>query len=97
MQRKKMQSIGEALADFLRESGLEKPIMERRIVELWPQVMGESVARLTREVEVTDGVLYVRLNSAALRSQLFEIRFDLVRRLNEAVGCEGVIRDVRLL
>ena len=97
MQRKKMQSIGEALADFLRESGLEKPIMERRIIELWPQLMGESVARLTRDVEVTDGVLYVRLSSAALRSQLFEIRFELVKKLNDAVGCEGVIRDVRLL
>lgn len=83
--------------EFLRENGMEKPILERRVVEQWPRVMGETVARLTRSVEVTDGVLYVKLSSAALRSQLFEIRFDLVKKLNEAVGCEGVIRDVRLL
>lgn len=83
--------------EFLRENGMEKPILERRVVEQWPRVMGDTVARLTRSVEVTDGVLYVKLSSAALRSQLFEIRFDLVKKLNEAVGCEGVIRDVRLL
>lgn len=76
---------------------MEKPIMERRVVEQWSQLMGETVARLTRSVEVTDGVLYVRLSSAALRQQLFEMRFDLIKKLNEAVGCEGVIRDVRLM
>lgn len=97
MRRQNAQSIGEALAQYLRENGLEKPLLERRVVELWPQVMGETVARLTRSVEVTNGVLYVRLSSAALRSQLFEIRFDLVRKMNEAVGNDGVISDVRLL
>lgn len=97
MKRQNAQSIGEVLVEFLRENGMEKPILERRVVEQWPRVMGETVARLTRSVEVTDGVLYVKLSSAALRSQLFEIRFDLVKKLNEAVGCEGVIRDVRLL
>lgn len=96
MFRKQVQPIGTVLAEFLRENGMEKPIMERRVVEQWPQLMGDTVARLTRSVEVTDGVLYVRLSSAALRQQLFEMRFDLIKKLNEAVGCEGVIRDVRL-
>lgn len=97
MRHQSVQSIGEVLASYLRDSGMEKPILERRVIELWPQLMGETVARLTRSVEVTDGVLYVRLSSAALRQQLFEIRFDLIKKLNEAVGCEGVIRDVRLM
>lgn len=96
MFRKQVQPIGAVLAQFLRENGMEKPILERRVVEQWPQLMGETVARLTRSVEVTDGVLYVKLSSAALRAQLFEMRFELVRKLNEAVGCEDVIRDVRL-
>lgn len=97
MRRRQVQSIGAVLADFLRENGMEKPMLERRIVEQWPKLMGETVARLTRSVEVTDGVLYVRLNSAALRQQLFDIRFDLIKKMNEAVGCEGVIKDVRLM
>ncbi len=97
MNRRSTQSIGEVVAQFLRESGLEKPILEQRVVTLWPQIMGETVNRLTRSVEVKDGVLFVRLSSAALRSQLFDMRFELVRKLNEAVGSDGVIHDVRLL
>lgn len=97
MFRKQVQPLGAVLAEFLRESGMEKPIMERRVVEQWPKLMGETVARLTRSVEVTDGVLYIKLSSAALRQQLFEMRFELIKKINEAVGCEGVIRDVRLM
>lgn len=89
-------SITDALVDFLRESGLEQTVMDRQIEEVWPQVMGETVQQLTRSVEVKDGMLYVRVNSAALKAQLFENRFELVRKLNEAVGAPA-IRDCRIL
>ena len=89
-------NITDALVDYLRESGLEQSVLEVQIEELWPQVMGETVAKLTRSVEVKDGMLIVHLNSAALKAQLFENRFELVRKLNEAVGAQ-VIRDCRIL
>ena len=95
MRRQQVQNLSFALTDFLRESGLEKPIMERKVAELWPQVMGKTVAGLTRQVEVENGVLKVKLSNAALRAQLFDCRFELVKKLNDAVGAE-VIQDVRL-
>jgi len=71
-------------------------VLDVQIEEVWPQVMGEVVTRLTRSVEVREGVLYVRVNSAALKTQLFENRFELVRKLNEAVGAKA-IKDCRIL
>ena len=65
-------NITDALVDYLRESGLEQSVLEVQIEELWPQVMGETVAKLTRSVEVKDGMLIVHVNSAALKAQLFE-------------------------
>jgi predicted nucleic acid-binding Zn ribbon protein len=88
--------LTEAIVDYLRESGLEKPVLEVQVEEAWPRVMGETIAHLTRSVEVKDGMLIVHVNSAALKAQLFENRFDLVRKLNEAVGAEA-IRDCRIL
>ena len=70
--------------------------MEVQVEEAWPRVMGDIVNKLTRSVEVKDGMLFVRVNSAALKTQLFENRFELVRKLNEAVGAE-VIKDCRIL
>lgn len=89
-------SISEALVDFLRESGLEQSVMDVQIEEVWPRVMGETVQRLTRRIEVRDGVLYVYVNSAALKTQLFENRFELIRKLNEAVGAPA-LKDCRIL
>lgn len=88
--------IGDAIIQYLRESGLEQSVLDVQIEEVWPQVMGDVVNRLTRSVEVRDGVLYVHVSSAALKAQLFENRFELVRKLNEAVGAKA-IRDCRIL
>lgn len=89
-------SIGDALVQYLRESGLERPVMEAQVLELWPQVMGNVVTKLTRSVEVKDGVLLVRVSSAALKAQLFENRFELVRKMNAALGAD-FLRDCRIL
>ena len=89
-------SITDALSEYLRESGLEQSVLEVQIEEIWPQVMGETVTKLTRSVEVKDGMLIVRVSSAALKTQLFENRFELVRKLNEAVG-SNIIRNCRIL
>ena len=86
----------DALVAYLRESGLEKHVLEVQVEEAWPKVMGSVVTHLTRSVEVKDGMLFVKVSSAALKAQLFENRFELVRKLNEAVGAE-VIRDCRIL
>ena len=89
------QTISEALVDFLRANDLEKPLLERKVVELWPEIMGPTIASMTRSVEMTNGMLRIKLNNAALKAQLFECRFELVKKLNQAVGCE-IIHDVRL-
>jgi hypothetical protein len=84
------------MVDFLRESGLEQSVMDVQIEEVWPRVMGQTVRKLTRSIEVKDGMLIVHVNSAALKAQLFENRFELIRKLNEAVGAPA-LRDCRIL
>lgn len=88
--------ITDALVSFLRESGLERSVLEVQVEEAWPRVMGTMIAQMTRSVEVKEGMLYVRVSSAALKAQLYENRFELVRKLNEAVGAK-VIKDCRIL
>ena len=89
-------SLGDALVVYLRETGLEQSVLETRVVEMWEDIMGETVARLTRSVEVKNGMLVVHISSAALKAQLFECRFELVEKINKTMGAR-VVRDVRIL
>ena len=96
MRRQNTESIGAVIAQFLREQGLEKPMLEHKVVEAWPQLMGSLVAKYTGKIEIKDGVLFVEITSAALRQELFIARHQLVEKLNSEVGAE-IISDIRLL
>lgn len=56
--------------------------MEGRAVELWAEVVGEYVARVTEGVYIRNGVLYVSFSSAAVRAEIFMRRRLLMDQLN---------------
>lgn len=92
----KAQNIGTLIAEYLRGTEAETALLERKIPQVWGQVLGDVVARFTGEMEVKNGTLYVHIHSAALRQQLFEQRYTILKKLNEAVGA-NVLTDIRLL
>lgn len=96
MEIHKARPIGELLADFIHGSDLEQPLLERKVVALWPELLGPTIAQMTEEIQVKNGVLLVHIHSAALKAQLFDIRHELVRKLNEAAGAQ-VLKDIRVL
>lgn len=94
MRRNKTESIGELVRQYLRQEGLETPLNEVRMVEAWTEVMGQAVARYTGDVFVKNQVLYVRLKSPALKANLMMGREGLVRRLNDHVGAQVIVKIV---
>jgi predicted nucleic acid-binding Zn ribbon protein len=96
MAKHKAQSIGDLLAQFIQGTELEKTLLERQVVQLWPEVMGAMVASMTGEIEMKNGVLMVHIHSAALRQQLFEYRFEVIKKMNETIHT-NFIKDIRLL
>ncbi len=95
MKRQNTQSVGAVIAQVLRENGLEKPLLEHRLIEAWPTLMGSLVQKYTGTIEIQNGVLIVQIKSAALRQELFIARHQLVERLNNEVGAD-IITDIRL-
>ena len=86
-------TLGDALLSFLREEGLETPLLEYRITQAWPEVMGSVISRYTRQVFVREGKLQVQLTSAPLRQNLMMEHKRIAQRLNDHVG-SYVISDV---
>ncbi len=86
MERRKSENLTDVVVRFLRDSGLQTPLNEYRIVASWREVMGELVAEQTTEIFIRSQVLHVRLSSPALRANLLMNRKRICQMLNEKVG-----------
>jgi predicted nucleic acid-binding Zn ribbon protein len=94
MFKRDVQSLKDLLLRNLREQGLETPLMQKRLVDAWPEVAGPVIASYTLNTYIYNQTLYVRLSTPALRADLSMRRQELTHLLNAYVG-EQVITDVR--
>ncbi len=78
----------------LRVQGLETPLLQKRLVDAWPQVAGPVVARYTLDVVIRNQTLWVRLSNPALRADMSMMRQEYIMLLNGRVGSQ-VITDIR--
>ena len=92
MFKREVKSIKELVMQNLRTNGLETPLMQKRIVDAWPEVAGDFIARYTLNVYIQNQTLVVRLSSAALRQELYMQRDYYVARLNNHVGAQVIVR-----
>lgn len=86
MKRGETKSIAELVKAMCREEGLETPLNEYRLINAWGEVLGAAVSFYTKDIYISNQVLYVTLTSSVLRHELFMNRKQLVRKLNEHVG-----------
>jgi len=94
MFKRREQPIARLLMQQLRELGLETPLLQKRLIDSWPTVAGEAIARYTTNVRIQNQTLFVSLSIPALRADLSMRRQELVRLLNQHVGAQ-VIADIR--
>ena len=96
MIKNKPKQLGDLLMQFLRSEGLETPLLEHRIINAWPAVMGDTISRYTTDMYIKNSILWVKLKSPALKQNLLMMHGDITRKLNAYVQSQ-VITDVHFL
>ncbi|MDE5807587.1 MAG: DUF721 domain-containing protein [Muribaculaceae bacterium] len=94
MKRTEPESIGDVLRLTIQESNMTGRLDECRAIEIWPQVIGETLARRMSRPSVSNGVMVVYVDSAALRHELTMHRSRLIEGINSHLGKE-VIKSLR--
>ncbi len=80
--------LGELIKEFyVQHRGLDY-IDEVKAVNSWPKVVGPFIASHTIDLSVKNHVLFVRVDSDALRNELSYSKSLLLKNLNEIVGKE---------
>lgn len=82
--------LGDALKELMDQYQLNAKINEIKIYEAWDQLLGNTIANHTVSKQLFGSRLLIKLDNAALRSELSFSKAKLVKSLNEAVGVEMV-------
>ena len=94
--KNKEKKIDQAFQELLRAYGISRKYDEYRLKNEWENSVGKTIALQTKSIIIDKEVLYVRLNSPALRQELGYAKSSLLDKLNAAVGKE-LIRDIVFL
>lgn len=93
MSNNNQQPLEGAIMEFLRYYGLEEKYNDMKVINAWKDVVGKMIASHTMDLFVQRKVLFVKLDSDALRSELAYSKSLLIEKLNEAAG-KNVIQDI---
>lgn len=95
MFRQKPKQVDDIVAIILRANGLETPLLQRRLINAWEDVVGEMVAQYTENKSIRNQTLWVKILNPAIRADLQMRRSTIVDALNAKVGAQ-IIVDLRL-
>ena len=86
-------TLGQAIDQFIQQFKLQDGIDETKVRELWGVLMGKPIAKHTTRIDLRENKLYLTVDSAPLKNELFYSRDKIKEVLNRELG-KVVIKDV---
>lgn len=91
-----IKSFRTAFKGFLKEENLEQSYKQQKVIADWESLMGKTIASRTEKVFFSKKVLFIKLTSAPLRSEMLHAKEQILEIVRKEVGYSE-IEDVRLL
>ena len=95
MPRSNDRSLGDAIREFLHFYHLEDKLNETKVIQSWGKIVGPMIEKHTHGLYIRNRILFVKVDSAALRQELSFSRSKIVGALNDEVK-SNVIEDIVL-
>jgi predicted nucleic acid-binding Zn ribbon protein len=86
-------TLKQAIEALINNFKIEERLNETAIITEWERIVGKMVARHTSKIYIKNKVLFVELDSAALRNELGYAKTRLIAAVNAEVKA-NVITDI---
>ena len=86
MRRTKTMLMGDLLEEFFKRPYIAEKVAEGKLPDTWREIVGDRAADVTTELRLEKHILYVRIQSSVLRSELFYQREALKEEINRRSG-----------
>ena len=91
-----MKALEQFLNRLIKELGYEKRLEYQRLLDSWPQVVGERIADVSRAERVQNGVMVVKVDSPVWRNELALEKERILKLLQEKTGSKDLV-DIRFV
>jgi predicted nucleic acid-binding Zn ribbon protein len=88
--------ISDAIQDLLKSYRLKSKFDEANLVSSWERLVGKPVAKRTKKVFIRDKVLFVELDSPAMKHDLNLHKKDIVAVFTKEFGPD-VIKEIVIM
>jgi predicted nucleic acid-binding Zn ribbon protein len=89
--------VGDVLGEVLRKHGVEKSVRRAGVAELWPEIVGEQLAKVTRVKGMDRDALFVEVRSSAWLAELSMLKVEVLERVNVRIADAPLARIVFVL
>lgn len=91
-----IQHIGQAIEQLLKEYHLKPKFDEANVIASWEKMAGKPVAKRTKRIYIRNKVLFIELDSPAMKSDLSFHKNHLLKTLEAEFG-KGVLKEIVLM
>ena len=81
-----LDGVGDLLEEFFKRPYVAAKVAEGKLPDTWREIVGDRAADFTTELKLENHILYARIQSSVLRSELFYQREALKEELNRRSG-----------
>lgn len=86
-------SIGGVWNDYMKNSKLNRKMVEHDITEKWEELAGSLVARHTNHINFYNNILTIYLDSSSLKQEVIMRKASLLEKINKGLNME-LIKDI---
>ncbi len=86
-------NLRNAIASLVEDLGLTRKLQQGKILDDWPIIVGEQIARVTVAERLDAGKLFVHVTRSTWRNELIFLKAELINKINSYVNQE-IVKDI---
>jgi len=94
MMHDRPQHIGLVLDSLVADLGISQKLQQYGAIDLWNDVVGEQISKVTTAEKVDNGVLIVKVSAAPWRTELVFRKREILDKLHARMN-SSAIKDIR--
>ena len=94
MRKSNTQPLKGIIREYIEALGHKRKLKEVNLIASWESLVGKLVANHTKSIYIKNNVLFVYLDSAAIRNELMMMRGQILKRMNDHAGSELITKVI---